>query len=171
MPWKNYFRYWKSNSQGIDVNRNFDALWDDYVDGVGRPSFEKYKGWAPECTAEAKALVRITEEEKFSRTISYHSSGSVIYWSFGQRGTLAEKTEAFAGRIAKSTGYEMDDDYEELDPAGYKDWALMKMEIPSITVEIGRAASPLPQSAYKKILRENRNVWKDTLVDILEEKE
>lgn len=169
MPWKNYFRCWKSNSQGIDVNRNFDAMWDTYVDGIGRPSSEKYKGWAPGCTAESRALIQITEEEKFCRTISYHSSGAVIYWSFGQTGELAVKTEKFAGRIAGCTGYELDDDYKELDPAGYKDWALLKMGIPSITVEIGRAVSPLPQSAYKKILRENRNVWKEVMVDILEE--
>lgn len=34
MPWKQYFKYWKSNAEGIDVNRNFDALWESYYDGV-----------------------------------------------------------------------------------------------------------------------------------------
>ena len=60
--------------------------------------------------------------------------------------------------------------YEELDPAGYKDWALLKMGIPSLTIEIGRADSPLPQSAYRRILRENRGVWEEILLDIIEEK-
>ncbi|MCA5963678.1 hypothetical protein LC724_29575 [Blautia sp. RD014234] len=61
MPWKSYFRRWKSNAEGVDVNRNFDALWEEYVDGIGRPSREKYKGTAPESTKEAQALVNLTK--------------------------------------------------------------------------------------------------------------
>ncbi|MCA5963679.1 hypothetical protein LC724_29580 [Blautia sp. RD014234] len=44
------------------------------------------------------------------------------------------------------------------------------MGIPSLTIEIGRADSPLPQSAYRRILRENRGVWEEILLDIIEEK-
>lgn len=169
MPWQSYFRQWKANAQGVDINRNFDALWETYVDDVGRPSSEHYKGLSPCCTVEAQALVTLTEKERFCRTVSYHSSGAVIYWSFGQKGELAQKTREFAQRIAHVTGYEPDGNYEELDPAGYKDWALLKMGIPSLTIEIGRAASPLPRSAYKKILRENRYVWEEILEDIRQE--
>lgn len=169
MPWKKYFRYWKANAQGIDVNRNFDALWETYSDGMERPSSERYKGSAPGCTAEARALVELTEKENFARTISYHSSGAVIYWSFGQKGALAQQTKNFAKRIGNITGYTPDDDYEELDPAGYKDWALLKKGIPSLTIEIGRSESPLPPSAYKRIYRENQHVWEETILDILEE--
>lgn len=168
MPWKQYFQYWKSNAEGIDVNRNFDALWESYYDGVGKPASEHYKGMAPGCTKEAEVLIQLTLKEKFERTISYHSSGAVIYWSFGQCGELAKKTQAFANRIAATTGYVPDDNYEELDPAGYKDWALLKQQIPSLTIEIGRAESPLPPSAYKKIRKENQFVFEETILDILE---
>lgn len=99
---------------------------------------------APESTKEAQALVNLTKKELFCRTVSYHSSGGVIYWAFGQQGELASRTQTFAKRIAAVTGYEPDGNYEELDPAGYKDWALLKMGIPSLTIEIGRADSPLP---------------------------
>ena len=119
-----------------------DAWWEEYVDGIGRPSREKYKGTAPESTKEAQALVNLTKKELFCRTVSYHSSGGVIYWAFGQQGELASRTQTFAKRIAAVTGYEPDGNYEELDPAGYKDWALLKMGIPSLTIEIGRADSP-----------------------------
>lgn len=97
------------------MNRNFDALWEEYVDGIGRPSREKYKGTAPESTKEAQALVNLTKKELFCRTVSYHSSGGVIYWAFGQQGELASRTQTFAKRIAAVTGYEPDGNYEELD--------------------------------------------------------
>lgn len=169
MPWQSYFRLWKANARGVDINRNFDACWEEYMDGAGRPSSEHYKGEKPEDTEEAAALAALTRKEKFCRTISYHSSGAVIYWSFGQTGELAERTRVFAERIAHVTGYEPDGNYEELDPAGYKDWALLKMGIPSLTIEIGRATSPLPQSAYKKIKRENKYVWEEMLADTAED--
>lgn len=168
MPWKQYFKYWKSNAEGIDVNRNFDALWESYYDGVQKPASEHYKGPSAGCTLEAKTLIQLTLKEKFDRTISYHSSGAVIYWSFGQRGELAKKTQSFAKRISAVTGYTPDANYEELDPAGYKDWALLKQHIPSLTIEIGRTESPLPPSAYKKIRKENQFVFEESILDILE---
>ena len=167
MPWKQYFKYWKSNAEGIDVNRNFDALWESYYDGVQKPASEHYKGPSAGCTLEADTLIQLTLKEKFDRTISYHSSGAVIYWSFGQRGELAKKTQSFAKRISDITGYTPDDNYEELDPAGYKDWALLKQNIPSLTIEIGRAESPLPPSTYKKIRKENQFVFEESILDIL----
>lgn len=51
-----YLRRWKSNAQGIDINRNFDALWDQYNDHLGHPSPDHYKGEKPECTAEAEVF-------------------------------------------------------------------------------------------------------------------
>lgn len=161
-----YFNRWKANAGGVDLNRNFDAFWAEYKDGRGRPSSEKYKGICPESEEESKALAELTRKEKFRRTISYHSSGQVIYWNFGLEGKLREETEKFAERIAGVTGYEKDGSWDKLDPAGYKDWALMKMQIPSITIEIGRMESPLPGHCFREILRQNRGVWEETLLSL-----
>ena len=30
-----YLEQWKSNANGVDLNRNFDALWDSYADPAG----------------------------------------------------------------------------------------------------------------------------------------
>lgn len=161
-----YFSKWKANASGVDLNRNFDAFWEEYEDEKGKPSFEKYKGTSPESERESKILAELTRKEKFCRTVSYHSSGRVIYWNFGQTGKLREETKRFAEQIAGVTGYEPDESFDKLDPAGYKDWALMKMKIPSITIEIGRLDSPMPQWCFQEILRENRNVWEETLVNL-----
>lgn len=44
-----YLEQWKSNANGVDLNRNFDALWDSYADPAGHPSADHYKGTAPGC--------------------------------------------------------------------------------------------------------------------------
>lgn len=164
-----YYKQWKANARGVDLNRNFDALWEKYRDDKGRPAREGWKGKAPEDQEESKALADLTRKERFRRTISYHSSGSVIYWEFGQKGKLRDVNLRFARRIQAVTGYERQDGWEDTDPAGYKDWAVMKMKIPSLTLEIGRMDSPLPPFCFREILRENRGVWEEALLDLEED--
>lgn len=160
-----YLTNWKSNGCGVDLNRNFDALWDSYADPAGHPSSEYYKGTSPGSEKESKALINLTEEQNFGRTVSYHAQGSVIYWYFGQEGELYDETKAFGERISVITGYVMDDNYQALDPAGYKDWAISKMKIPSLTIEIGRDTVPLPAEQFEEIWEKNKNVWEECIVD------
>lgn len=39
-PQGNYFSRWKANAKGVDLNRNFDALWENCEDAVQQPSRE-----------------------------------------------------------------------------------------------------------------------------------
>ena len=154
----NYLRLWKSNANGVDLNRNFDALWDEYT-GTPHPSSDKYKGASPGCEPEAAALIKLTKENPIKKTISYHTMGQVIYWYFGQEGDLLQQTEKLAKDISSSTGYPTDADYENLDPAGYKDWAISKLGIPSITIEVGHSGQPVAESQISDIYKQNKDVF------------
>ncbi len=158
-----YLTQWKSNANGVDLNRNFDALWDSYADPVGHPSADHYKGTAPGCEVESNALIQLTLQEQFSRTISYHTQGDVIYWYFGQEGDLYDQTLTFANTITATTGYPLDADYHSLDPAGYKDWAIQSQGIPSLTIEVGTGDTPVSPDQFETIWKENQFVWEKTL--------
>ena len=155
---------WKANAEGVDINRNFDAGWDEYV-GASGPSSDRYKGTAPGSSAEAAALISATEQYNFKRTISYHTKGSLIYWYYKQTGAVKEKSESFAKEISNVTGYVPDDNYEAVDAAGYKDWAVYKKGIPSITIEVGGEApdNPVPYSYFENIYERNKDVVWETL--------
>ncbi len=161
------YTQWKANAQGIDINRNFDADWDAYV-GAQVPSSERYKGEYPHCSPEAAGLVELTRNYGFKRTISYHAKGSLIYWYFKQTGSLLEETQSFAHAISSATGYYLEGDYTKVDAAGYKDWALCKMNIPSITIEVGGEAPllPVPAEYFDNIWEENKNVIRETLREL-----
>lgn len=160
-----YLTQWKSNANGVDLNRNYDALWDEYK-GPDKPSSDHYKGTSPESEPETKALIDITKKYNVLRTISYHTYGEVIYWYFGQEGELLQKSKAFAEAVSDATGYPTDANYERLDPAGYKDWAISKLSIPSITIEVGHGSNPVPDKQFKNILNQNKDVWVVMLNDL-----
>lgn len=161
----NYLTRWKANGNGIDLNRNFDALWEQYRDPAGHPSSDHYKGSAPGSENESAALIHLTEQEEFTLTVSYHTQGSVIYWYFAQEGQLYQDTLSFAERISHLTGYHMDANYEALDPAGYKDWAISKKGIPSLTIEVGTETSPVPAGQFEEVWRRNEFVWEETILE------
>lgn len=156
--WNRYLCSWKANAMGVDLNRNFDAKWELYDDGKGHISSDRYKGTSAGSEAETKALVQLTGQYPFKRTISYHTQGNVIYWYFGQSGELEAESRNFAELAAGQTGYRIDGAYENLDPAGYKDWAVSRMQIPSLTIEVGTGASPVDPGQFPAIWEQNVNV-------------
>lgn len=160
---ESYLRQWKSNANGVDLNRNFDALWESYNDHLGHASADHYKGTAPECELESKALADLTRQFQFDATLSYHTQGEVIYWNFGQEGELKNMSLLLANRVSELTGYRLDGNFHALDTAGYKDWAISKLGIPSLTIEAGHGGNPVDPAQMDAIWRENRDVVPMTL--------
>ena len=158
-----YLRQWKSNANGVDLNRNFDALWESYNDHLGHASADHYKGTAPECELESKALADLTRQFQFDATLSYHTQGEVIYWNFGQEGELKNMSLLLANCVSELTGYRLDGNFQALDTAGYKDWAISKLGIPSLTIEAGHGGNPVDPAQMDAIWRENRDVVPMTL--------
>ena len=164
------YEQWKSNANGVDLNRNFDADWADYI-GTGIPSAERYKGAYPGCENESKALITLTQRCNMKRTISYHTCGALIYWYYKQDGAVLDQSRRFAERISETTGYPLDSDYTAVDAAGYKDWAVYKMDIPSITIETGAEngysiVNPVPISRFGNIWKHNQDVIWATLYNL-----
>ncbi|MBQ6298536.1 MAG: hypothetical protein IJK81_12795 [Selenomonadaceae bacterium] len=152
---------WKANANGVDLNRNFDADWHEFI-GEPYPGSERYKGSYPGSEPEAAALIRLTQDYHIKRAISYHTCGALIYWYYKQSGTVLAESQKFAEEISNVTGYYLDDDYTAVDAAGYKDWAVYKLGIPSLTIEVGAENgnyfSPVPQSQFNAIWERNKNV-------------
>ena len=152
---------WKANARGVDLNRNFDAGWQEFR-GAAQPSPERFKGAYPGSEPEAAALIRLTQDYHIKRAISYHTCGALIYWYYKQSGAVLSRSEKFAQEISRATGYPLDDDYTAVDAAGYKDWAVYKLGVPAITIEVGAENgyydNPVPQRYFSGIWQRNRDV-------------
>lgn len=156
------YERWKANGAGVDLNRNFDAGWYEF-EGAPAPAAERYKGAFPGSEPEAAALIELTKKYNIRRAISYHTCGALIYWYYMQSGDVLDESRRFASLISEETGYPMDDDYTAVDAAGYKDWAVYKMGVPAITIEIGAEGggsieNPVPIYRFGDIWEQNQNV-------------
>jgi len=150
---------WKSNANGVDLNRNFPPGWDQlYKEG---PSSTRYRGESPLCENETKAIKKLMETVNFEATVSYHATGSVQYWQYNQEAELLERTEELALSIYETTGYPLATAQaeEDLEGGGLRDWALMEFGIPSVTVEIGCLPAPLLPQEWAAIWQRNRDVF------------
>ena len=161
---------WKANARGVDLNRNFDAGWQEFY-GSPAPSSERYKGTSPGSEPEAAALIKLVQDYPIKRTISYHTCGDLIYWYYKQQGAVLEESKKFAQRISSETGYYLDSDYTAIDAAGFKDWAVYKMGIPSITIETGAEngasiVGVVPISRFNNIWQRNKNVVYATVYNL-----
>ena len=148
-----YSRRWKANGLGVDLNRNFPSGW-YRVTGRGAPSSQLYKGTAPFSAAETAALRDYTLRYDFDATLSYHSSGSVIYYEYGDQTSVNTRSKSLARAVEAVTGYPLEGS-GAVDGAGYKDWAIEELRIPSLTVEVGVEECPLALREIYSIFARN----------------
>lgn len=151
-----YAAQWKANGKGVDLNRNFDAGWELFADR-GSASSERYKGEAPFSASEAKALRDYTLKYDFDVTVSYHAMGSMIYYEYGSRTDVNAASLDLSRTIGNVNGYPSLGS-DGLDAAGYKDWAIDSLGIPSLTIEIGSESAPLKLRELDAVFARNLQV-------------
>lgn len=155
----NNFTRWKTNARGVNLNIQFQAAWDRAI-SLSQPHYEKYKGPRPESEPESHALAELVRKEKPAAMISYHSSGEVVYWQYGQTGKTLKQDLELAKGLSRLTGYRLSKEPRSESYGGFKDWFIKEYRRPGFTIEIGEPVDDrsLPLSWFSKIWRENRQV-------------
>ena len=152
-----YAALWKANGLGVDLNRNFPAGW-ELAEERTVPSAMLYRGNMPFSAEETAALRDYTLGWEFDATVSYHASGCVIYWEYGDRQPVNAQSHDLAKHLQTVTGY-IPQGSDGVDGAGYKDWVMDELGIPSVTVEIGCGAAPLEERELYATFARNAGVF------------
>lgn len=153
-----FYRRYKANANGVDLNRNFAYGWEEYR-GAAVPAADRYKGTAPASEPETQVLIALTEREPVVAAVSYHATGSLLYWDFGQTGAIRERCLSFVETVHELTGYRIVyAESDKQDEAGYCEWAVGIEGIPEVTIEIGTVAAPLPISEFPGVWERNKEV-------------
>ncbi|MDT3426018.1 g-D-glutamyl-meso-diaminopimelate peptidase [Paenibacillus forsythiae] len=155
----NYTR-WKANMQGLDLNRQYPANWSTMRNAVNYPNYQNYRGIKPAQAPEVKMMMDFTHTIDPDITISYHSSGGIIFWHYHTLAANLARDREIASSLARLTGYSLVRPEKNPSGGGYKDWFIQEFGRPGFTVEIGNYAGEanLPLSAFGQIWAENRQV-------------
>ncbi len=152
-----YLRSWKANAKGVDINRNFPVPeWADQGE-IQRPSCGKYAGPSAGSEIETRAVTDLVNSLPGCRAVvSYHSSGSMIYWQYHQSGDFLEQCRTTANALHNITGYNLI--YGENSGGGCSNWVADVKHIFACTIEIGTGDSPLNIGQYPGIWNANKDV-------------
>lgn len=152
---------WKANIEGIDLNLQFPAGWNEarrikFTQGFTTPAPRDFVGEGPLVAPESLALYNFTLMHNFRLVIAYHTQGKEIYWQFQN---YAPREAENIGRIfASVSGYTLTNPEFTSSFAGYKDWFLQSYRNPGYTIEAGSGQNPLPISQFNQIYNDNLGI-------------
>jgi len=145
---------WKANIEGIDLNLQFPALWEQakeikFSQGFVSPAPRDFVGEFPLQAPEAIALYDYTISNDFLLMETFHTQGQVIFWKFLDYNP--PNAEIIGNELSSSSGYPLLDTPYASSFAGFKDWYIQNYNRPGYTIEAGVGQNPLPISQFNEI--------------------
>lgn len=161
MPGSGNPSLWKANARGVDLNKNYPY---NYVAKQGTRGSEGFTGPGKNSEPETKAISALIDRLISSSTvrgeINYHATGSIIFGDY--EGPLKKTITEMYNLACDITGYSSAAGYSSRGDGksvgNLREYVMYKKKLPSITLEIGKSACPLPISEFKDIWVRNRNV-------------
>ena len=152
---------WKANIQGVDLNLQYPALWEEakrikFSQGIRTPAPAEFVGSAPLTAPESRAMYDYTLSVSPSLILAYHTQGEVIYPKF--QDYEPENSRQIADFFSAMSGYAVDEVPYASGFAGYKDWFIESFNMPGFTIEAGKGKNPLPVSQFEKIYSDNLGI-------------
>lgn len=152
---------WKANINGVDLNLQFPAGWENarrikYSQGFTSPAPRDFVGFGPLTEPEALAVYNFTLSNNFRLMLTYHTQGKEIYWQF--LNYAPAESLPIANLFSEASGYSVTNVPYESGFAGYKDWFLQAYSRPGFTIEAGFGINPLPISQFQEIYNDNLGI-------------
>ncbi len=149
---------WKANINGIDLNLQFPAGWEQareikYAQGFTQPAPRDFVGFGSLTEPEALTIYNFTLMHDFKLVLAYHTQGQEIYWQF-QNFNPPNSLE-IGQSLAEVSGYRLAETPYNSSFAGYKDWFIQNYNRPGYTIEAGIGENPLPISQFDEIYNDN----------------
>lgn len=145
------FTLWKANGRGVDLNVNFPARFGEGRGNVLRPGPQGCIGAYPFSEPENLALLSLLLNFRPDALVTLHTKGEVLYWNFGQRGSVLRRDRRIARALGERLGFAPAE--AKSSTGGLKDFAVQYLGIPAFTIELGpdELPHPLPYSLAEGI--------------------
>jgi len=155
-----YISCYKANGVGVDLNRQYPALWALKENEIDYPASERYKGKAPATEPEVKTVMELCGVRDFLFALSFHSKGELIFWADSNTGTDIQYANELATDLAKKSGYRLmpPSDDPEYYAAGFENWFRQDFDRPGLLIELSpgdKTCRPHDDSKFYELVWEN----------------
>ena len=152
---------WKANLQGVDLNLNYPAGWEEAQrikaeQGYTSPGPRDFVGSAPLDQPESAAMAAFTALIQPALILAYHTQGKTIYWKYLDYDPPG--AQELGERMSQASGYLLEQTPYASGFAGYKDWFIQQYNLPGYTIEAGEGENPLPLTQFDEIYQENLSI-------------
>lgn len=129
---------WKANAAGVDLNRQYPALWEEKYSAINVPASEQFKGFRPASEPEVRAVMQLCEKEKFDMAATFHSKGEEIYWADENSSHVTPVARPMALKFAEHIGYELMpiSTNPSVYAAGFENWFRQEFSKPCFLFEM-----------------------------------
>lgn len=161
---------WKANINGVDLNLQFPAGWEEAKRIKAERGFttfapRDFPGYGPLTEPESRAVYEFTRQRDFHLILAYHTQGEVIYWRYlDYEPPGSRRIAEYFGEVS---GYEVAETPRESGYAGYKDWFIQDYNRPGYTIEVGKGINPLPVTQFEDIYDTNIGILIGGMVQLL----
>ena len=155
---------WKANARGVNLNRNFPY---DFI-VRGKAGGIDYSGPSANSESETQAVSALIDKlkkgTKLKGVINYHSTGSIIFGDYygSKKSSVGQDTQKMYQLARTVTGYSgvggITNKKPEDSNGNLREYLMLNLKIPSITIEIGRKPCPLSISEFPDIWRRNKDL-------------
>ena len=150
-----YLTRWKANARGVNLNQNFDAMFDQASGRSQVPSGDQYRGPYAASEPETKALTALYDSRVWRAVINYHAQGQVLYWDI-ENNKMREHSRDLSNNLMLITGYQK---AIGGGGGGFKEYVqLCSRPAASVTIEVGLGTCPLPGTQMDTIWAQNKFV-------------
>ena len=147
---------WKGNANGVNLNLNFPYAFKS----AGRKKDNSYSGKRAASESETKAIIKLSKKLKKTQmlaVVNYHAMGRIVFGSYnGKKSSLRTDIASMYSIARKTTGYASARGYRGISNGNYREYLSYKLKIPSVTIEMGSVACPVPQYQYAGAFSQNK---------------
>lgn len=167
ITYEEYLQQWKSNANGIDINRNFDAGWED-IQQKEEPGSAFFKGYQSDSEVETQILEQLLLENKYAFILNYHAKGQLVYYdAAGNSSEMSSQSRNLASKVSELNHYMPVNNKDAINVVlgGFGDWAMLSHGINSITIEMGKNPCPLQLDEFSATFNRGRELWAKLMVE------
>ncbi len=132
---------WMANINGVDLGRQYPALWEKKYTVMNSPASELYNGVSPATEPEVQSVMHVCETHRFSSALSFYAKGETV--EFADSCTDKKIPEGFrlAKRLSAVTGYAINTvcDNPGVFAAGFECWFRQMYLRPALHINLSPA--------------------------------